>query len=126
MRQRPAEIDLGLDDPAVSDGQDFGIAETLAVRALSFICHEHPLAVGNQVDELKFGNRPAVGPAALEIGLAIDAIVQRTGEVKIVGDDGFDRRPVLVDVSLVGGFRLLLTCQKSHTAFQKPVAPIFA
>ena len=69
MRQRPAEIDLGLDDPAVSDGQDFGIAETLAVRALSFVCHEHPLAVGNQIDEFKPRNRFAIGPAAVEIGL---------------------------------------------------------
>src|SRR5215207_194390 len=53
MRDRPAEIDLGLDDLAVPNGQDLGIAKALAAVVVPFIGHEHMLAVGHQIDELE-------------------------------------------------------------------------
>jgi hypothetical protein len=99
VRNRPAEIDFGLDDLAVAHRQNLGVAEGLARCAPPFIGDEDPISVANQVDESETGDRLTGLPASIEIGLAIDAIVERAGEMKIVVDDRFDRPAVLRAVS---------------------------
>src|SRR6185312_16738686 len=101
MRQGPAEIDFDLDDPAVADGQHFGVAERLAAAALADIGRDHLLAVADQADELVAGDPCVVRPAALEIGLPIDAVVERAGEVEVLGDHRLGGGAVAVGIGLV-------------------------
>src|SRR5580658_703916 len=98
---RPAEIDLGVEDLPVADGEALRVPEALAAGIPSFIGNIDAIAVGHHVDEIEAGDPCAVGPAASEIGGTIDAIVERAGEVEIVGDEQFQRGAVLVDVSLI-------------------------
>src|SRR5215469_2328904 len=102
VRNRPAEINLDLDDLAIPQRHDFGIAERLSSRTSSFIGHEHAFSIGDEIDEREAGNRFTIFPAPIEIGLAIDAIIARAGEMKITPDKSFDRGAILVDVGLIG------------------------
>src|SRR5262249_2867597 len=101
----PAEIDLDLDDPAVTYRHDLGVAEAAAVLPLTFVGDEDAIAVGHEVDEIKRSDASAVRPAALEIGVAVDAVVERAGEVEVVGDQRLDRRPILPRKGHVAGPR---------------------
>lgn len=101
MRPRPAEIDFGLDDFAVAHRQDFRIAKALAPGRLTFIRDEHAIPLRHEVDEFEIFDRPAVRPAALEVRRAVQAVVERTGEMKIVRDQRLDGCPVLRDVGFV-------------------------
>src|SRR5438132_9816485 len=98
VRDRPAEINLGLDYLVVPHRQYFGIAEGLSGGTLPFVGHEHALPIDDQINEGEAGDRVAVFPALLEIRFAIDAIVARAGEMKIIPDHGFGRGAILVDV----------------------------
>ena len=98
---RPAEIDFDLDDLAVARRQNLGVAEGLAGHAPPFIGDEDSIPVANQIDESEAGDRLAGLPASIEICLAINAIVERAGEMKIVGDDRFDRRAVFRAVGFI-------------------------
>jgi hypothetical protein len=49
--------------------------------------------------------RTLLGPTALEVRHPIDAIMERAGEVEIIGDEWFESRPVLGDVRLIAGAR---------------------
>ena len=53
------------------------------------------------MDELKAIDPFAVRPATVEVRLSVDAIVERTGEMEVVGDQRLDRRAVLFGVGLV-------------------------
>ena len=95
MRQGPAEVDLGFDKLAVSDRQYFRIAKSLAPWSTAFVGHKHAVAVLDAVDEREVGNVFTIGPAAREVGLAVDTIVERAGEVKVLSDERFDDRAIL-------------------------------
>src|SRR3984893_3079540 len=101
MRDWPTEIDFTLDNFAVSDGHYFRIAEPLAGSVLPFVGDEYVLSLAHEVYELKVGNRLAVFPAPIEVGLTVEAIVQRTGEMKIIAEDRFYRSAIFVDISLI-------------------------
>ena len=91
MRNRPAKIDLCLHELAVSSRQGFGVGEDPTLVASRFISHIDAFALLDDGDEGVTRNPPAVRPASLEIGPAVDPIVQRTGEVEVLGDQPLDR-----------------------------------
>src|SRR5687768_16583934 len=101
MRDGPAEIDLGVDDLAAAHRQYLGVAKARSRGAGALIGDEDAVAVLNQVLVFEAGDRLAVRPAAREIGLSVEAVVERAGEMEVVGNHCLDRRTVLVDIGLV-------------------------
>lgn len=95
MRNVPAEIDFGLDDPAVFHAVQLGVAEALAVGH-AFINDEGQVTVFRAVDEIHLGEGRAVGPASLEECLTAQRIVHRAGEAVGLADDSLDGRAILV------------------------------
>ena len=85
MRHGPAEIHLHLDDVPVSNGEDLGIPKSMTIRVPSFIRDEHAVGVGDEIDEFEALDDLAVWPASAEVGLPVEPIVERAGEMKIVG-----------------------------------------
>src|SRR5580693_4936518 len=98
MRHVPAEIDLDLDNLPVSNGQRLRVAEASSAIAVTDIGHVDAIVARDDGEEVEAGDPSAVRPAALEIGLSIDAIVERTGKVKLLGDEPLDRRAILIDI----------------------------
>ena len=86
MRQRPAEVHFRVHQLAVTNSQDFGVSKAIAASVSAFVGHEHAFTLLHEMDEFEVGGVRAVGPAAFEVHLAIDALVERAGEVKVVGD----------------------------------------
>ncbi|MEO8927206.1 MAG: hypothetical protein ABI306_08585 [Caulobacteraceae bacterium] len=76
MENRPAEIDLGLDDLPVANGQDLGVAEALPSGVPTFVGDEDSVPVRDDIDEVEAGDRRAAPPAAGEIGRPVDAVVE--------------------------------------------------
>jgi len=101
VRYRPAEIDFDVHDLRVAYRQDLGIAKSMAVAAAALVRDERALADRLEAQEIETGDRVAVRPATLEIRRTIDAIVERTGEVEIGGDERLDGGSVFVDVRLI-------------------------
>lgn len=95
MRDRPAEIDLRVGDLALANGQDFRVAEPVAVGAAALIGNKHLVARGDEMDEFETRNDFAVRPAAFEKDGAINAVVERAGEMEILGNQWLDRGAVL-------------------------------
>ena len=87
VRHVPAEIDFDLDNLPVSNGQHLRVAEASSTVAMADIRHIDAIVAGDDGDEVKAIDPSAVRPAALEIGLSIEAIVERAGEVKVVGEE---------------------------------------
>jgi hypothetical protein len=50
--------------------------------------------------EFEIGYVLAVWPTTREVGLSIDAIVERTAEAKVIGYELLDGSPIFVDVRL--------------------------
>ena len=53
MRDGPTKIDFDVNDLAFAHGDDLGIAETSAVCVTTFISHEYPFAIGNEIDKIE-------------------------------------------------------------------------
>ena len=62
MRERPAEIDLGTHELAVSNRQNFGITKDFPVGASSLVGHEDTVVVPDEMDELEVRCALTVGP----------------------------------------------------------------
>lgn len=84
VRNRLPEIDLDLDNLAITHRHYFGITEGLSRGSLTFVGHEHALPIGDQIDKVEAGDRLALFPAYVEIRFAIDATVARAREKKII------------------------------------------
>ena len=70
----------GLNDLAIEEGENLGVPKSPATFRLSLIGDENAILIRQNVDE-----------AACEIRDAIDPIIQRAREVKVVSDSRFDR-----------------------------------
>jgi hypothetical protein len=57
------------------------------------------------VDECEGGNVFTIGPAAREVLSAVDTIVERASEVKVVSGERLDDRAIFIDIRLVGLLR---------------------
>jgi hypothetical protein len=86
MRNRPTEVHLDLDDLAVAHGMQLGVAEALLAHA-ALVRDEGAIAIDDQAHYVESVDSPAIGPADLEIGRPIEAVVERAGEVEIVRQD---------------------------------------
>src|SRR5262245_9499910 len=93
----PAEVDLCVGQLATADRQDLRVAGSPA-RTRDFIVHEDSVAVFDHMDEFESADRVAVSPAAFEVDLPIEPIVEWAREVEVLGDQFFERVAVLVDV----------------------------
>src|ERR1700722_14508556 len=108
VRHVPAKIDLDLDNLPISNDQHLRVAEGSSGVAMADSRHINPIVAGDDGDEVEARDPSAVRPAALEIGLSIEAIVERAGEVKVLGEEPLDRRAILVDIGAIhslGDFR---------------------
>jgi hypothetical protein len=65
------------------------------------IRHIDAIVAGDDGDEVEAVDPPAVRPAAFEIGLSIDGIIERAGEVKVLGEEQLDRRAIFVDIGSI-------------------------
>ena len=102
----PAEIHLDGADLAVADREDFGVAEALAaatrhtdVRRL--VGDEHAVATLHGMDVIERLYGLAVGPSHLEIGCAIERVVERAGEAEVVREQRLDHGAILGGVGLI-------------------------
>jgi len=118
VRKRPAEIDLCLDDLAAADGQPLRIAESSTAKSRCFVNDEDLFAVHNDIDELKVRDRLAVGPTTREVSAAIQAVIQRAGEMEVFVDQGLDGDSVLMyigEITRTGDVgRILLHIRRLH------------
>src|SRR5262249_44176376 len=101
VRNGPTEIDFDLDDLLTANRENFRIAKPLSIRGSGDVCDEYLLVVGYHMDKVKPGNRPTVRPAANEVGRSIKAVVERAGEVEVLGYQGFYRCAIFVGISLI-------------------------
>src|SRR4029450_11716243 len=90
MGNVPSEVDLGVDQLSVADGQDLAVTKALPTPVPRLVCHEDSVAVAQQIDELESENRLVVRPAPFEVGGAVDPIVERAGEMEMVSVAGLD------------------------------------
>src|SRR6185295_19214999 len=103
MRERPAKVDLDIDDVPVSDRENLRVPKSTAICGPAFIGHEHAIAIRHEMDEVEPLGHLAVGPATAEVRFTVEAIVEGARELKVFGDDLLDRGPVLRRVRFIGG-----------------------
>jgi hypothetical protein len=82
----------------------FRIAEGL-VSGTTLVNDEGPIILPGALYELHPGAGLAVGPAAGEVGLAAQRIIERTGEAVRIADDGLDGVAIFVYLGLQGFLR---------------------
>ena len=85
-----------------------GTSEASSAVAMADIRHINAIVAGDDGDEVEAIDPSAVRPAALEIGLSIEAIVERAREMEILGDELLHSRAILVNVGKIappGEFR---------------------
>src|SRR5262245_36972048 len=89
----------------------------MTVRVPSFVGHEHAIGVGDEVDEVEALDRFAVRPATLEVRFPVQAIVEGTCEVKIIGDDLLEGGPVFGYIGFIRGssYRYISDCRVLYT-----------
>ena len=63
---------------------DLGVTEDAAVGAVAFVGDEDLVAVRDEVDEIEALDPLAVWPAILEISAAVNPVVEKTCEVKVL------------------------------------------
>ena len=81
--------------------EQLSVTKPRAVDIARFICDEDPLAIANDVDKSKRRNLLAIWPTAREIGLAVEAIVQRAAEMEVFRNQCLDGSAVLAFVRFV-------------------------
>jgi hypothetical protein len=106
VRDGPAEINFHFDDLTFPHGHDFGVAEFFAVSLATFIGHENSVAVGNEILKLETVDPLAVWPAPRKICRAINAVIERTREMKVRGNQFLNGSTILLNVGLVRRARL--------------------
>ena len=99
MWNRPSEIHLDVNDLTAAKGEDLGVSKTPAANRNPLIGHENTIAIRHEVDEVEPLCPLAVWPAALEIRRSIDAFVERARGLEVIGDQPFERPPILGDVA---------------------------
>ena len=83
MRDGPTKIDFDVNDLAFAHGDDLGIAETSPVCVTTFISHEYPVAIGNEIDKVKILDYLAVRPATCKICRPVNPVIKRAGEMEV-------------------------------------------
>ena len=86
VRKVPAEINFSGNQLTIMDGIDLAVAERLAAARVRLVDDEGAVAVLHLVYVVEPGHRLAVGPAALEIGFAIERVIDRAREMIVLGD----------------------------------------
>src|SRR5262245_5951271 len=113
----PPEVNLSGDEFTAAHGVDFAVAKTLARRCICFVHNEGAISLLELVNLFEMRHRRAVRPADLEIGRAIERIVDRTREVKVVVEQRLNGGAIFVDISLQAGSsdceRGIIHCQIS-------------
>ena len=93
MWYRPPEIDFDFDKLTLAYGENLCITKEISIRGVTFIRDKYSVAVRNEIDEVEALDHLTVWPTILEVGFAIDPVVERTGEMKILRDQLLDRQP---------------------------------
>jgi hypothetical protein len=103
MWNRPTEVNFNIRDFAFSHSEQFRVPEPLSVICSGLVSHESSVATNDDAFDIELCRGFTIGPAPLEIAFSVDPIVQRAREVKIFGDQRFNRRSVFVGVALKTG-----------------------
>jgi len=78
---------LRLDDPALADGEEFGVAVPLAgLPQLVLVHDEHVVARGRQPLEFLIRESVAGRETPLEVSCPVDVVVLGTGEDEVLAD----------------------------------------
>lgn len=78
----PAEVDLGPRQAIFRESEDLGVAEAPPVDFGGLVGDEDLVTVLDQAHEVERRDRLGVGPAALEVGLAVEPRVGRAEEAR--------------------------------------------
>ena len=87
MRDGPTEVNFDLDNLTIANGEALRITEGPAAGTFSLVGNDHIIARFNHADKIKASDELIIRPAALEIGSAVQAVVVRAGEMKIVSNE---------------------------------------
>jgi hypothetical protein len=79
----------------------FRISEPFARGVSPFVGDKYLLSFAHEIHEPKPSSGLAVFPAPIEVSRTAEAIVQRTGEMKIFAEKRLYRSAILVDISLI-------------------------
>jgi len=91
----PAEVDLGTDDLVlVVEREDLGIPPSAAAGGVAFVGDDHFIARLDQPDETEFLVTPCAGPAPLEVAVAVQLRVGRSGELEVIAEALLEEAPV--------------------------------
>src|SRR5215470_2506718 len=101
VRNGPAEINFHFDDLAVTHSDDFGVTKFFTVRFATFVGHEDSVAIRNEILKFEIIDPLAVWPAPRKICRAINPVIERTGEVKILADQFLDRPAIFRYIGVV-------------------------
>ena len=101
MRQGPADVHLDIDDLRIPNGEDLGVSKSMTLRIASFVRDEHAIGIGDEIDEVESQDGLADWPAATEVRLAVDPIVEGAREMKIAGKERLEGLPVLCYVGVI-------------------------
>src|SRR5262245_22759433 len=122
VRKVPAEINFSGNQLTIMDGIDLAVAERLAAARVRLVDDEGAVAVLHLVYVVEPGHRLAVGPAALEIGFAIERVIDWTGETIVFGDERLDGGAVLGDIGFQAAARRRVGWRSWWSPLQSPVA----
>src|SRR4029078_4444064 len=69
----------------------------------TFISHEYPVAIGNEIDKIEILDRLAIWPATCKICRPVNPVIKRAGEMEIRREQPLDRRAIFGNIGLVSG-----------------------
>jgi len=101
MGDRPTEIDFDFDNFAIPEADYFRISEPFAGDISPFVGDKYVLPFAYEIHESELFSRLAVFPTPIEVKRTAEAIIQRTGEMKIFAEKLLYRGAILVDISLI-------------------------
>ena len=95
------KINLNFPNLVFLNPEEFRIPYLSADLRLNFVENKSFVAVFTELLNVERTNSLAIWPTPIEVRCSIDVIVLRTGECKIIGQQGLDRSPVFLLVSSV-------------------------
>src|SRR6476646_7159055 len=105
MRYGPTKIDFDVNDLVLAHCDDLGIAKTSTVCVTTFISHEYPVAIGNEIDKIETAERLAVRPATRKVGRTVNPGINRAGEMEVMRDQFLNCRAIFAYISVVSSAR---------------------
>src|SRR4051794_9879345 len=114
--QIPPEVDLDLGDLVAIEAEDLRVAKRGPIAPARLVGDTDLIAGLDQPDDLELLERVGVGPAALEVGRAVDAVVARAVEREVAAEDALEEVAVARLVGAVVIAHSLLSIARRHVS----------